>query len=199
MQVAATASLSGGLQLQSVHTARDGTRKLVFALQGAEGGGATGSVETVLIPMTNRQGKNLRYTACLSTQVCISGGRAGWGWGVRSGWLGRARGWFTSLRPGCVIMCVGSNPCDTPGARSAPRTAGCATRVAVWLLATRITMFTELPCVCVYPAPPQVGCAMNCQFCYTGRMGLLGNLSTQQIVEQVVEVRAWVCGLRCVD
>lgn len=31
----------------------------------------------------------------------------------------------------------------------------------------------------------QVGCAMNCQFCYTGRMGLSGNLSTAQIVEQV--------------
>jgi 23S rRNA (adenine2503-C2)-methyltransferase len=31
----------------------------------------------------------------------------------------------------------------------------------------------------------QVGCAMNCQFCYTGRMGLMGNLSTAQIVEQV--------------
>ncbi len=26
---------------------------------------------------------------------------------------------------------------------------------------------------------------MNCQFCYTGRQGLLGNLSTAQIVEQV--------------
>lgn len=31
----------------------------------------------------------------------------------------------------------------------------------------------------------QVGCAMNCQFCFTGRMGLLGNLNTAQIVEQV--------------
>jgi 23S rRNA (adenine2503-C2)-methyltransferase len=31
----------------------------------------------------------------------------------------------------------------------------------------------------------QVGCAMNCQFCYTGRMGLSGNLSTAQIIEQV--------------
>ena len=45
----------------------------------------------------------------------------------------------------------------------------------------------------VHPLPGpalvvQVGCAMNCQFCYTGRMGLLGNLSTAQIVEQVVEV-----------
>ncbi|KAJ7529248.1 hypothetical protein O6H91_15G040100 [Diphasiastrum complanatum] len=32
----------------------------------------------------------------------------------------------------------------------------------------------------------QVGCAMNCQFCYTGRMGLKKNLSTAQIVEQLV-------------
>lgn len=31
----------------------------------------------------------------------------------------------------------------------------------------------------------QVGCAMNCQFCYTGRMGLRGNLTAGQIVEQV--------------
>lgn len=29
---------------------------------------------------------------------------------------------------------------------------------------------------------------MNCQFCYTGRMGLLGNLTTAQIIDQVVEV-----------
>ena len=28
---------------------------------------------------------------------------------------------------------------------------------------------------------------MNCQFCYTGRMGLRGNLSTAQIVEQVLQ------------
>ncbi|KAK9807114.1 hypothetical protein WJX73_006752 [Symbiochloris irregularis] len=35
----------------------------------------------------------------------------------------------------------------------------------------------------------QVGCAMNCQFCFTGRMGLRGNLSTAQIIEQVVEAR----------
>ena len=35
----------------------------------------------------------------------------------------------------------------------------------------------------------QVGCAQNCQFCATGRLGLLGNLSTPQIVEQVIEAR----------
>jgi adenine C2-methylase RlmN of 23S rRNA A2503 and tRNA A37 len=33
---------------------------------------------------------------------------------------------------------------------------------------------------------------MNCQFCFTGRMGLLGNLTTAQIVEQV---RATECTL----
>lgn len=32
----------------------------------------------------------------------------------------------------------------------------------------------------------QVGCAMNCQFCYTGRMGLKRHLTTAQIVEQLV-------------
>lgn len=30
---------------------------------------------------------------------------------------------------------------------------------------------------------------MNCQFCLTGRMGLIQNLSTAQIVEQVIEAR----------
>lgn len=35
----------------------------------------------------------------------------------------------------------------------------------------------------------QVGCAMNCQFCYTGRMGLRKHLSTAEIVEQAVFAR----------
>lgn len=35
----------------------------------------------------------------------------------------------------------------------------------------------------------QVGCAMNCQFCYTGRMGLKRNLSAAEIVEQAVYAR----------
>lgn len=35
----------------------------------------------------------------------------------------------------------------------------------------------------------QVGCAMNCQFCYTGRMGLKKNLTTAEIVEQAVFAR----------
>ncbi|XP_020265068.1 LOW QUALITY PROTEIN: uncharacterized protein LOC109840734 [Asparagus officinalis] len=35
----------------------------------------------------------------------------------------------------------------------------------------------------------QVGCAMNCQFCYTGRMGLRKHLRTSEIVEQAVFAR----------
>jgi len=35
----------------------------------------------------------------------------------------------------------------------------------------------------------QVGCAMNCQFCLTARMGLRGQLTTAEIVNQVVGTR----------
>lgn len=35
----------------------------------------------------------------------------------------------------------------------------------------------------------QVGCALNCQFCYTGRMGLKRNLTAAEIVEQAVFAR----------
>lgn len=91
------ASLHGGLHLQSQVRAADGTRKLIFALEGT-----SGQVETVLIPVIREQGQKERITICVSSQV---------------------------------------------------------------------------------------GCAMNCQFCYTGRMGLLQNLTTAQIVEQLVEAR----------
>lgn len=83
------AEFAPNLQLRDVHTARDGTRKLVFFL---EEYGA--SVETVVIP-----GPRGRVTVCVSSQI---------------------------------------------------------------------------------------GCAMNCQFCFTAKMGLRGNLSTAQIVEQLV-------------
>ena len=33
----------------------------------------------------------------------------------------------------------------------------------------------------------QVGCAMGCSFCVTGKMGLIRNLSAGEIVEQVVK------------
>lgn len=35
----------------------------------------------------------------------------------------------------------------------------------------------------------QVGCAMNCQFCLTAKMGLMSNLTTAEIVDQVVQTR----------
>ncbi len=37
----------------------------------------------------------------------------------------------------------------------------------------------------------QLGCAMGCKFCWTGKLGLLANLSTAQIVEQVVAARRY--------
>jgi 23S rRNA (adenine2503-C2)-methyltransferase len=35
----------------------------------------------------------------------------------------------------------------------------------------------------------QVGCAINCQFCLTAKMGLRGHLTTAEIVDQVVQTR----------
>lgn len=35
----------------------------------------------------------------------------------------------------------------------------------------------------------QNGCAMNCQFCLTAKMGLLGHMNTAEIVDQVVQTR----------
>lgn len=46
-------TLDGGLRLQTVHTAPDGTRKLLSTL--ADGLAADGSVETVMIPVVRRQ------------------------------------------------------------------------------------------------------------------------------------------------
>lgn len=37
----------------------------------------------------------------------------------------------------------------------------------------------------------QVGCAQACRFCSTGRMGLLRNLSTEEIVGQVIAAERW--------
>src|SRR5690606_6965916 len=39
----------------------------------------------------------------------------------------------------------------------------------------------------------QVGCALACSFCATGRMGLRRNLETWEIVEQVRVVRRGLC------
>ena len=101
----AATALDAGLELQRALTAPDGTHKLVFGVRGADGALGKGAVETVLIPMWNKDCSQPRYTVCVSTQV---------------------------------------------------------------------------------------GCAMNCQFCFTGRMGLIGQLSAAQIVEQVVAARRWL-------
>lgn len=83
------AKFAPNLHLRDVHTAKDGTRKLVFFLEDYNA-----TVETVVIP-----GPRGRITVCVSSQI---------------------------------------------------------------------------------------GCAMNCQFCFTAKMGLRGNLTTAQIVEQLV-------------
>ena len=91
----AMASFEGGLELESVREATDGTKKLTYKLSGG------GVVESVLIPANGKDG------------------------------------------PGRTTVCVSS----------------------------------------------QLGCAMNCQFCYTAKMGLRKNLTAAQIVEQVVQAR----------
>uniref|UniRef100_A0A2C9USV3 Radical SAM core domain-containing protein n=1 Tax=Manihot esculenta TaxID=3983 RepID=A0A2C9USV3_MANES len=70
------------------------------------------------------------------------------------------------------------------------RTASDGTRKILFRLDDQLVIETVIiPCdrgrttVCV---SSQVGCAMNCQFCYTGRMGLKRHLTTAEIVDQVV-------------
>ncbi len=38
----------------------------------------------------------------------------------------------------------------------------------------------------------QVGCAMNCSFCYTGTQGLTRSLKTEEIIGQFLAVQAWL-------
>ncbi|MFI5391599.1 MAG: 23S rRNA (adenine(2503)-C(2))-methyltransferase RlmN [Bacteriovoracales bacterium] len=42
----------------------------------------------------------------------------------------------------------------------------------------------------------QVGCQMNCSFCFTGTQGLTRNLSTDEIVGQFLEVSRWLKNAR---
>lgn len=53
--------------------------------------------------------------------------------------------------------------------------------------AVRIPLFDKKYTLCV---SSQVGCALACGFCATGRMGFLRNLETWEIVEQVRTIRA---------
>ncbi|KAL1221058.1 hypothetical protein V5N11_024890 [Cardamine amara subsp. amara] len=73
------------------------------------------------------------------------------------------------------------------------RSASDGTRKILFTLDDGLVIETVvIPCdrgrttVCV---SSQVGCAMNCQFCYTGRMGLKRNLTAAEIVEQAVYAR----------
>lgn len=72
-------------------------------------------------------------------------------------------------------------------------TASDSTRKILFTLEDGLVIETVvIPCdrgrttVCV---SSQVGCGMNCQFCYTGRMGLKRNLTAAEIVEQAVFAR----------
>ncbi|OMO78204.1 hypothetical protein CCACVL1_14578 [Corchorus capsularis] len=76
-------------------------------------------------------------------------------------------------------------------------TASDGTRKILFALDDGLVIETVvIPCdrgrttVCV---SSQVGCAMNCQFCYTGRMGLRRHLTTAEIVEQAVSARRLLC------
>jgi len=53
--------------------------------------------------------------------------------------------------------------------------------------AVRIPLFDTKYIVCV---SSQVGCALACDFCMTGKMGFQRNLATWEIVDQVLQVRA---------
>lgn len=52
--------------------------------------------------------------------------------------------------------------------------------------AVRIPIFDDKYIICV---SSQVGCAMACDFCMTGKMGFKRNLSTWEIVDQVLQIR----------
>ncbi|MBK7857055.1 MAG: radical SAM protein [Archangiaceae bacterium] len=53
--------------------------------------------------------------------------------------------------------------------------------------AVRIPLFDEKYVVCI---SSQVGCALACDFCATGRMGFKRNLETWEMVDQVLAIRA---------
>jgi len=53
--------------------------------------------------------------------------------------------------------------------------------------AVRIPLFDEKYVLCV---SSQVGCALACDFCMTGKMGFKRNLSTWEILDQVLQIRA---------
>ena len=55
------------------------------------------------------------------------------------------------------------------------------------LEAVRIPIFDQKYVVCV---SSQIGCALACNFCMTGRMGFQRNLETWEILDQVLQIKA---------
>ncbi|MHB8879316.1 MAG: radical SAM protein [Myxococcaceae bacterium] len=53
--------------------------------------------------------------------------------------------------------------------------------------AVRIPIFDEKHVVCI---SSQVGCALACEFCQTGKLGFARNLSAWEMVDQVLQIRA---------
>lgn len=53
--------------------------------------------------------------------------------------------------------------------------------------AVRIPLFDEKYVVCI---SSQVGCALACDFCMTGKLGFQRNLKTWEILDQVLQIRA---------
>lgn len=110
------ATVDGGLLLQSIHSAADGTRKMVFQI--AHGPAAGGQVETVLIPISREQGSKARVTLCVSSQVgCAMNCQARGGlWRARP--LGRAHGRRVP-RPGARHAAPAGQPMPAARAGSA--------------------------------------------------------------------------------
>jgi 23S rRNA (adenine2503-C2)-methyltransferase len=79
-----------------VADARDGTRKMLFSLPAPEAGGRAASIESVLIPQTNRVGgARDRLTLCISSQA---------GCGMGCGFCATARmGLIRNLRPAEIV------------------------------------------------------------------------------------------------
>ena len=53
--------------------------------------------------------------------------------------------------------------------------------------AVRIPIFEDKYIVCV---SSQIGCALGCDFCMTGKMGFIRNLEAWEILDQVLQIRA---------
>ncbi|NCC33257.1 MAG: radical SAM protein [Chloroflexia bacterium] len=68
------------------------------------------------------------------------------------------------------------------------------------MLETVLMIYPDRATVCV---STQAGCAMGCDFCATGKLGLLRNLTTGEIVEQALwasrELRKWQASLVAPD